>query len=74
MQAAELIEQKVKPPDAARRLRVSQKSVYQWHQLWRDGSREALASRGPSGSRCRLSPRCLDTGSFGQDSRSRQRP
>ncbi|MFJ3310409.1 winged helix-turn-helix domain-containing protein [Streptomyces sp. NPDC086549] len=60
MQAAELFEQEIKPPEVARRLRVSRKSVYQWHQLWRDGGAEALASRGPSGSRCRLSPRCLE--------------
>ncbi|MFJ3311190.1 IS630 family transposase [Streptomyces sp. NPDC086549] len=60
MQAAELFEQKVKPPEVARRLRVSVKSAYQWHQLWRDGGAQALASRGPSGSRCRLSPRCLE--------------
>ncbi|MCX4578071.1 winged helix-turn-helix domain-containing protein [Streptomyces sp. NBC_01571] len=31
-----------------------------WHQLWRDGGAEALTSRGASGSRCRLSPRCLE--------------
>ncbi|TQE18521.1 hypothetical protein SipoB123_33540 [Streptomyces ipomoeae] len=60
MQAAELFEQKIKPPEVARRLRVSLKSACQWHQLRRDGGREALASRGPSGSRCRLPPRCLE--------------
>lgn len=60
MQAVELFEQKIKPPEVARRLRVSAKSAYQWHQLWRDGGVQALASRGPSGSRCRLSPRCLE--------------
>ena len=60
MQAAELFEQEIKPPEVARRLRVSRKSAYQWHQLWRDGGPEALASRGPGGSRCRLSPRCLE--------------
>lgn len=60
MQAAELFERKIKPPEVARRLRVSPKSVYQWRQLWREGGVQALASRGPSGSRCRLSPRCLE--------------
>ncbi|MFB7599669.1 winged helix-turn-helix domain-containing protein [Streptomyces sp. NPDC056160] len=60
MQAAELFEQKIKSLEVARRLRVSRKSAYQWHQLWRDGGREAPGSRGPSGSRCRLSPRCLE--------------
>ena len=53
-----LFEQKIKPLEVAQRLRVSRKSAYQWHQLWRDGG--TLVSRGPSGSRCRLSPRCLE--------------
>ncbi|MET8747148.1 winged helix-turn-helix domain-containing protein [Streptomyces sp. NPDC004728] len=60
MRAAELFEQRIKPLEVARRLRVSPKSACQWHQLWRDGGAQALASRGPSGLRCRLSPRCLD--------------
>lgn len=60
MRAAELFEQKIKPLEVARRLRVSRKSAYRWHQLWRDGGAQALASRGVSGSRCRLSPRCLE--------------
>lgn len=60
VQAAGLFEQKVKPPEVARRLRVSLKSAYQWQQMWRDGGVQALALRGPSGSRCRLSPRCLE--------------
>lgn len=47
MQAAGLFQQKIKPPEVARRLRVSLKSAYQWHKLWRDSGREALASRGP---------------------------
>lgn len=57
---AELFEQKIKPPEVARRLRVSRKSACQWHQIWREGGVQALASRGASGSRCRLSPRCLE--------------
>ncbi|MFE2571854.1 transposase [Streptomyces mirabilis] len=60
MQAAELFEQGVKPLEVAGRLRVSGKSAYQWYQLWREDGVQALASRGPSGSRCRLSPRCLE--------------
>ncbi|QKW25968.1 winged helix-turn-helix domain-containing protein [Streptomyces seoulensis] len=60
MRAAELFEREIKMPEVARRLRVSLKSAYRWRQVWRDGGREALASRGPGGSRCRLSPRCLE--------------
>ncbi|WP_435799761.1 IS630 family transposase [Streptomyces goshikiensis] len=60
LQAAELFEQQIKPSEVAGRLRVSVKSAYQWHQLWREGGVQALASRGPSGSRCRLSPRSLE--------------
>ncbi|GAA3370047.1 hypothetical protein GCM10017744_092240 [Streptomyces antimycoticus] len=62
MQAAELFEQSIKSLEMARRLRVHGKSVYQWHQLWRAGGAgaQALVSCGPSGSRCRLSPRCLE--------------
>ncbi|MFI6686524.1 helix-turn-helix domain-containing protein [Streptomyces sp. NPDC050485] len=59
MEAVELFEQKIKPMEVARRLRVSRTSAYLWHQPWRDGGARALASRGPSGSRCRLSPRRL---------------
>ncbi|MDI9889203.1 winged helix-turn-helix domain-containing protein [Streptomyces sp. HNM0645] len=59
MQAAELFEQMIKPPEVARRLRVSLKSAYEWHRSWREGGVQSPASRGPSGSRCRLSPRCL---------------
>ncbi|MFD4761814.1 winged helix-turn-helix domain-containing protein [Streptomyces sp. NPDC058439] len=39
---------------------MSPKSAYQRHQLWRDGGVAAPSSRGPGGSRCRLSPRSLE--------------
>ncbi|WP_405021682.1 transposase [Kitasatospora sp. NBC_00070] len=60
LEAAGLFADGLGPPEVARRLRVTLKSAYQWHQLWRDGGGQALASRGPDGSRCRLSPRCLE--------------
>ncbi|MFI6645763.1 helix-turn-helix domain-containing protein [Streptomyces sp. NPDC050504] len=53
MQAAGLFAQKVELPEVARRLWVSRKSAYRWHRMWREGGEKALASRGPSGSRCR---------------------
>ncbi|MFD7626527.1 helix-turn-helix domain-containing protein [Streptomyces sp. NPDC059851] len=42
MQAAELLEQEVKPPEVAQRLRVSRKSAYRWHQLGPDGGMAGL--------------------------------
>ncbi|MFF8990270.1 helix-turn-helix domain-containing protein [Streptomyces sp. NPDC014983] len=59
IEAAELFAQRVKPPEVARWLRVSRKPAYQWHQMWKDAGTAALASRGPSGQRSRLSPYCL---------------
>ncbi|WP_217170021.1 winged helix-turn-helix domain-containing protein [Streptomyces sp. AC512_CC834] len=53
-EAAEMFEQGVQRPEVARRLRVSQKSAYAWHALWRDGGKPALASKGHGGFPCRL--------------------
>jgi transposase len=54
--AARMFEQEVSAVQAERRLRVSTKSVYQWRRRWRAGGEAALASRGPGGAVCRLSP------------------
>ena len=56
LQAARMFEQGVSPVHAARRLRVSAKSAYQWRRRWRAGGEAALASHGPGGAVCRLSP------------------
>jgi transposase len=53
-QAAEWFAEGVSVPDIARRLRVSQTAVYGWRQRWTAGGEQALDSKGPSGSRCRL--------------------
>src|SRR3954471_5906892 len=42
------------------RLRVSTKSVYQWRRRWRAGGEQALASKGPGGTSCRLSDAQLE--------------
>ena len=52
--AAEMFAQDADPALIARSLRVSTKSVYQWRRAWRAGGQEALASKGPGGSACRL--------------------
>lgn len=53
-QAAGWFAEGVPVSEVARRLRVSQTAVYGWQQRWRVGGQDALASKGPSGSRCRL--------------------
>jgi putative transposase len=54
LQAAEMFARDADPVQVARELRVSTKSVYQWRRAWRAGGEEALASKGPGGSTCRL--------------------
>jgi transposase len=53
LQAAELFAGGMSPPEVARRLRVSRKSAYAWHQTWRAAGLDGLHSAGPA-SRCRL--------------------
>ncbi|MFE3585794.1 helix-turn-helix domain-containing protein [Streptomyces vinaceus] len=60
LEAAGLFGDGLGPPEVARRLRVSSKSAYQWHQEWTEGGVAALASRGASGRRCKLSVRCQE--------------
>lgn len=60
MQAAAWFAAGVSPPEAARRLRISNNSAYLWRRRWRSGGTDALVSKGPGGSRCRLSAAQLD--------------
>jgi transposase len=55
MQAAQMFEQGMGPPQVARELRVSHKSACAWHRAWQVGGAAALASKGPAGQSCRLS-------------------
>ena len=54
--AAELIEAGVSDGEVARRFRVSTMSVGRWRRALAGGGRAALASRGPGGAKCKLSP------------------
>ncbi len=54
--AVQLFEQDLKPAQVAHELRVSTKSAYQWRRRWRAGGAAVLASKGPGGAVCRLSP------------------
>ncbi|MBB4928191.1 transposase [Kitasatospora kifunensis] len=60
LEAAALFDEDVPPREVARRLRVTEKSAYQWHAAWREGGVGALTSRGPGGRRCKLSARCQE--------------
>lgn len=51
-----MFEQGIRPPQVAHALRVSTKSAYQWRRRWCTGGTAALASAGPGGTPCRLSP------------------
>ncbi|MEU2587267.1 helix-turn-helix domain-containing protein [Streptomyces avermitilis] len=51
-----VIREGVRPPQVARRLRVSHKSACAWHARWRDSGVEGLRSKGPSGCPSRMKP------------------
>jgi transposase len=56
LEAAEMIEAGASDPEVARRLRVSRMSANRWRRALAAGGREALASKGPGGAKCKLSP------------------
>jgi putative transposase len=55
LQAAALFARDVPVPEIARRLRVSHNAVYVWRRRWLADGAAGLASKGPSGTGCRLS-------------------
>lgn len=55
LEAAGLFAAGVRPPQAAKQLRVLRKSACAWHQAWSLAGTEALLSKGPGGRSCRLS-------------------
>jgi transposase len=54
LEAAEMIEAGASDPEVARRLRVSRMSANRWRRALAAGGREALASRGAGGAKCKL--------------------
>src|ERR1700746_3284251 len=54
--AAELIEAGAGDQEIARRFRVSRMSVNRWRRTLAAGGREALASKGAGGAKCKLTP------------------
>ncbi|KOT98726.1 transposase [Streptomyces sp. NRRL F-5755] len=59
LEAAEWIEAGAGDQEVARRFRVARMSVNRWRRALASGGREALASKGAGGARCRLSDRQL---------------
>jgi len=55
LEAAEMIEAGASDREIPRRLRVSRMSVNRWRRSLAAGGREALASRGAGGAKCKLS-------------------
>src|SRR4051794_13972909 len=58
--AAEWIEEGATDREVAGRFRVTRMSANRWRRALADGGRPALASKGPGGARCRLSPAQLE--------------
>ena len=56
LEAAGLIEAGASDREVARRMRVSRMSANRWRRALAAGGREALASKGAGGAKCRLSP------------------
>jgi transposase len=56
LEAAELIEAGASDNEIARRFRVSRMSANRWRHDLAGGGREALASKGAGGARCKLTP------------------
>src|SRR5947199_7955806 len=60
LEAAEWIEEGATDREVAERFRVTRMSVNRWRRALAAGGRPALASKGPGGARCRLSPAQLE--------------
>jgi putative transposase len=56
LEAAELIEGGASDLEVARRLRVSRMSANRWRRALAAGGREALATKGAGGAKCKLTP------------------
>ncbi|MFI1415655.1 winged helix-turn-helix domain-containing protein [Streptomyces sp. NPDC020707] len=54
--AADLIEAGASDGEVARRFRVTRMSANRWRRALASGGRQALASKGPGGARCKLDP------------------
>lgn len=53
--AARLFAKECSAPEVARRLGVARQVAYRWQQVWKQGGKAALASKGPAGPKPKLS-------------------
>jgi putative transposase len=60
LEAAEWMEEGATDREVAARVRVTRMSANRWRRALAAGGRPALASKGPGGARCRLSPAQLE--------------
>src|SRR3954451_23746047 len=60
LEAAEWIEEGATDREGAGRVRVRRVAAHRWRRALAAGGRPALASKGPGGARCRLSPAQLE--------------
>ncbi|MBM7807740.1 putative transposase [Geodermatophilus bullaregiensis] len=60
LEAAAWIEEGATDAEVAARFRVTRMSANRWRRALADGGRPALASKGPGGARCRLTPAQLE--------------
>src|SRR5438132_5719376 len=56
LEAAEVIEAGASDREIAKRFRVSRMSANRWRRVLAAGGREALASKGAGGAKCKLTP------------------
>ncbi|MEV4170137.1 winged helix-turn-helix domain-containing protein [Nonomuraea sp. NPDC049709] len=59
--AADMFQRGMTPPQVARALRVTPSSANAWHRAWKKSGKQALASKGPGGSTCRLNDQQIQT-------------
>ncbi|MGV9772367.1 helix-turn-helix domain-containing protein [Streptosporangium sp. NPDC003464] len=54
LRAADMFAGGIRPPRVAQQLGVTRKSAYEWHRAWQIAGKAALASKGASGTGCKL--------------------
>ncbi len=56
LEAMRLVDEGISQAQVARRLGVTRNTVWRWKERYRNGGKEALRAKPPSGRKCKLSP------------------